>query len=89
MERYAQQIRVLSNCPETIKIARELMAGSKSLQLLPEILSKFQEKIRVIFIPVKSAKEALETVPAENSEVKVHMMPDGGQTLRMRKLSIV
>ncbi|MDD4523487.1 MAG: hypothetical protein PHW84_11505 [Methanosarcina sp.] len=43
---------------------------------LPYFLRNFREKRNIFFVSVKSVKEALETILAENSEAKVYMMPD-------------
>ncbi|WP_410509139.1 nickel-dependent lactate racemase [Methanosarcina hadiensis] len=45
-----------------------------------------EEEIRgAFFIPAKSVQEALENILAENPEAKVHIIPDGGWTLPVRK----
>ncbi|AAM31998.1 nickel-dependent lactate racemase family protein [Methanosarcina mazei] len=51
------------------------------------IVSKLSEdeSIKAFFIPAKSVQEALETILAENPEAKVHIIPDGGWTLPVRK----
>ncbi|WP_455429602.1 hypothetical protein [Methanosarcina horonobensis] len=51
------------------------------------IVSKLseEESRRAFFIPAKSVQEALENILAENPEAKVHIVPDGGWTLPVRK----
>jgi nickel-dependent lactate racemase len=51
------------------------------------IVSKLpeEESRRAFFIPAKSVQEAFETILAENPEAKVHVIPDGGWTLPVRK----
>jgi nickel-dependent lactate racemase len=51
------------------------------------IVSKLseEESRRAFFIPAKSVQEALENILAENPEAKVHIIPDGGWTLPVRK----
>jgi nickel-dependent lactate racemase len=51
------------------------------------IVSKLseEESRKAFFIPAKSVQEALENILAENPEAKVHIIPDGGWTLPVRK----
>ncbi|WP_048159340.1 nickel-dependent lactate racemase [Methanosarcina sp. WWM596] len=51
------------------------------------IVSKLsdEESRNAFFIPAKSVQEAFETILAENPEAKVHIMPEGGWTLPVRK----
>lgn len=51
------------------------------------IVSKLseEESRKAFFIPSKSVQEALENILAENPGAKVHIIPDGGWTLPVRK----
>jgi nickel-dependent lactate racemase len=44
-----------------------------------------EESRKAFFIPAKSVQEALENILVENPEAKVHIIPDGGWTLPVRK----
>jgi lactate racemase len=43
------------------------------------------ESRKTFFIPVKSIEEALEKVLSENPEAKIHVMPEGGWTLPVKR----
>jgi len=68
---------------------KSAIIGKAAKQFKLYMVSKLSEEEckNTFFTPVKTAQEALEIILAENPEARIHVMPDGGRTLPVRKES--
>lgn len=68
---------------------KSAIVGKAAKEFTLYMVSKLSEEEcrNTFFTPVGSVKEALEIILAENPEARVHVMPDGGRTLPVRKES--
>ena len=66
---------------------KSAIVGKAAKQFRLYMVSKLSEEEcrNTFFTPVATLQEALEIILAENPEARVHVMPDGGMTLPVRK----
>lgn len=66
---------------------KSAIVGKAAGQFKLYMVSKLSEDISrsTYFIPMESVQKALDAILAENPDAKIHVMPDGGWTLPVRK----